>query len=987
MNRKHLRIHLNVVVAAVAAAAAAWLLGVIDFNRPWWLLGLGALPLITWLAWRSRAGLPSRANAAAATLRGLLVILMVAALADLHAVSRSRRLAVYFLLDQSASIPPDVREQALSYMRTAVREKQPDDLAGLIVFAEDQSIETPLDPTFDIETITSKVTSDYTNLEAAVELAVTAFPAACRKKIVLVSDGNENTGEAMKAVRYALGEGVAVSVLPVQYTYRNEVMLDRIQVPDEARKGETFPVQVRVRSRQPATAALTLFCNDRVVAPARRVRLQPGLNTFSMDVRLERPGLHVYRAQVSSTADTMTANNEAVACVSIQGRARILLVGAGDSADAFRNLSAICRDLNLDTELATAPQFPVRLEALQAFDCIVLNNVPADRFSGHQLALIRSCVKDLGIGLVMIGGRRSFGAGGYGGTAVEEALPLRMEIKNRLVRRQTALVLAIDCSGSMSGEKLKQAKPAALAAVDALAPEDHVGIIAFDGRPRWLLRLQPARDRRRIRRAVMQLAAGGGTDIVAAVREGYLALSGFHVPIRHLIVLSDGQSSRAGLEPLITAIRQERITVSAVGIGERNGQPLMREIATRGGGRFHYVRNPRNLPQIFIRDVDLARRNPVVEEPFQPLLATSSELTANLSQREIPLLYGHVLATPKERALVSITSSSEAKDPVLAQWRYGLGKAVAFTADLSEWSRDWIEWNRYAALWGRILRWTRRDRQTDDLSLRVEQDGDRTVVAIDAIDRDGRFLDLSTLVGRRVDPDADGHVLDVRQSGVGRYQTAFRARRQGVHVLNFAYTNPLTGTRGVVHKGVVVPVSAEYRKLESNTALLRRIAHTADPRQRLLPADPAGAGIFASDQPPAITRRASWELLVVAALFVLFADIVVRRVLITRTDLKAAWEQAAQLLQHRDVEPDRTVGALLKRKGELHAGAGSSFRQRLQQDAADTASEIEVAEASDGGPAPDAPAPISGEPQPDGGAYTVRLLDAKRRAKPDDRPQ
>ncbi len=1007
MNAKHLKIHLLSVGIVVVLLLGAWLLEWVDFVKPIWLFGLLALPLFSLLASHGVAGLPSRTNASSTTLRCLLYILLIAALADIQYVIRSNTLAVYFLLDHSASIPEAIREKGVAYVNAAAKTKKRKDLAGLMVFAEDQSIELRPGTDFNIDTLTSRVKPDYTNLEGAVELAVTAFPANARKKIVIVSDGNQNAGNVVDAVRYAAGEGVTVSVLPVNYSYRNEVLVEKVQVPDKVKKNEPFEVRVQVDSLKQTEAYLTIYRNGEPLGRPRKVELDPGSNRYFVEMQVERSGIFVYTARISAEEDTIADNNEASNYVYIQGESKILFVTPEGNLRDVEHLLSICRAEDIKVHVMPPERFPVRMEQLADYDCVVLANVPATKFSENQMTMIRTCVKDLGSGLVMIGGQDSFGAGGYEMTPVEEALPVSMDIKQKKIMPKGALVLVLHTCEFAQGNFW--AKKITKAAIDTVHPADEVGVVYYGNGDQWLFPLRNANNKPYLKNLVDKCEPGDMPSFAPAFSMALKGLTATDAMVRHIIVISDGDPARPSPAD-VDAMVKANITVSTVGINPHSPRDVqvLKYIAYKTKGRYYFVKDPKKLPQIFVKEAKVVKRSLIFNKQFQPLLATGSELTKGIRQAEVPPLLAYVATTPKDRALVSITSDNDNKDPLLAEWRYGLGKSVAFTSDAStNWARAWVPWPKYRRIWGQIIRWTTRKREKSNLTVQTKRDGDKVVMTIDAIDEKGRFINFGKLDARRVDSASAGHNLDVQQIGAGRYQATFTAKDKGVNLVNIAYDNPLTGERGFMLAGVALPYSSEYRKLEANTSLLQRIAQMGDPDGQLLDVNPAAAGIFDSDQPPSINMQPVWEYLLVIAVLLFMLDVVMRRVIVTREDIAAAWAVARERVTRRQraTEQDETMAALLKRKQQVFQDQAAedaapdkpepkpaipreSFKERLEREAAETGDSTErvEAESTDDTPKPDTaagkpPAPPPIPEQPKEQSYTSRLLDAKRRAQ------
>ncbi len=1003
MDRKHQLIHVVIVGAAAGSLLLAWGLEAVDFFKPWWLLLLLLLPYFTWQAVTGISGLPSRTNAISVTARGLLFILLTAALADIQHVRRSDALSVFFLMDYSASIPEHIREQELAYINAAVKTKRKNDLAGIVVFAEEPSIEYVPDKELSIDTIHSAVTPHYTNLQAAIELAVAASPANARKKIVLITDGNQNAGDVLEAVRYAAGEKVVVVLLPVSYDVRAEVLVDKVQLPSKVKENEPFELKVHVTALQAAPARLTILRNGQRVA-SEDVQLQKGRNHYVVPMKLSEPGFFTYTARISSSRDTIRDNNEASNYVYIQGDSRILFVTPDGAESEVEHLLEICREEKLGTEVIPPEKFPTSIEQLQRFDCIVLANISAGKFSQNQMTMIKAHVKDLGAGLIMLGGNNSFGAGGYEQTPIEEALPVSMDIQQKKIMPKGALVLILHTCEFAQGNFW--AKKITNKAIETVNPQDDVGVVYYDYRSNesWLFTLQPALNKSWMYAKVDKCEPGDMPSFGPPFSMAKKALLSSDAMVKHVIVISDGDPARPAPKD-IQAMAAGGITVSTICINPHSprDKDVMKWIAYKTKGRYYDVQDPQTLPQIFVKEAKVVKRSLIFNKPFRPLLKMSSELTKGIRQQEVPKLMAYVATTPKDRALIAMVSDNDNHDPVLAQWRYGLGKSVAFTSDASSnWAKQWISWDKYKKIWTQVFRWTARKREKSNLEIRTRTDGDKVILTIDAIDNRGNYINFTKLDARRVDSRNEGHRLEIHQTGAGRYRAEFRARDIGVNLINIGYVTP-AGKRGFTQTGISVPYSPEFLELNTNFALLQRVAEYGG-QPEFLDSDPALANIFESNQPASISLRPVWEYLLIIAVLLFMADVIIRRVIITRADLAAVYDAVRGKFGKSAGEHDQTMSALLKRKEKVFTQKGKAkakakkaaqaqdFKAALEKQVkagkgAGPVVEEELAETKPAEPAAPEPSKDKAEKPTKEETYTNRLLAAKRRAHKKDQEE
>src|SRR5205823_3251161 len=149
---------------------------------------------------------------------------------------------VFFVLDRSDSIPSGQQESAREYINRVCKQMKSVDQAGTIVFGSEASIETSPSHAMELTKIQAVVGTERTDLAAAIRLGTAAFPENGQKRIVLLTDGNENVGDAMSAVLAAKPLGVTIDVLPLGVSRANDVSVQKVQVPPKLKKGQALEV-------------------------------------------------------------------------------------------------------------------------------------------------------------------------------------------------------------------------------------------------------------------------------------------------------------------------------------------------------------------------------------------------------------------------------------------------------------------------------------------------------------------------------------------------------------------------------------------------------------------------------------------------------------------------------------------------------------------------------------------------------------------------
>ena len=404
------------------------------FAEPWMLL---LLLLIPWAIYRGLCikSLNTARRNLTIVLRTVLLLLVILALAGAEWVHRRDRLAVFFLLDQSNSIPDAVRLASTQWIRnycdTFMTEK---DETGVIVFGKDASIELDVDPTLNLGSIQSYVEGDQTDVAGAVRLAMAAFPQGYMRRIVLFSDGNETQGAALEEIKLAQADGIAVDVVPVHMERPSEVRIEEVSTPQQASTEEPFQLRIVAQADQAGKATLNILRrsgSQRQMLAPQEVQLQPGDNVFLLTQEADQAGFFEYEVSLESESDTIRENNVGRAFTTVHGEPRVLYVDS-DEVEGANLREALARE-GINVEYTHPGNVPPDLAQMQSYDGVILANVSSTELSPEQLNTLETMVRDHGIGLTMIGGPNSFGAGGYLNTPVEKALPVSMDIKEKKV--------------------------------------------------------------------------------------------------------------------------------------------------------------------------------------------------------------------------------------------------------------------------------------------------------------------------------------------------------------------------------------------------------------------------------------------------------------------------------------------------------------------------------------------------------------------------
>jgi uncharacterized membrane protein len=778
----------------------------------------------------------------ALALRGGLVVVLALTLLRPSVPRWVDRLNVVFLLDHSDSISLASRERAYRFVGDAVKHMKGGDRHGVIVFGEEAVVDQPLANKPTVDRPKTPVGGRGTNIFQALQLALATLPPGQANRLVMLTDGRQNAGNALAGAQAAKDVAADLFYVAAPLTFTQEVVAESMVLPEEVKFGEPFQAKVVAWSLKETQGRVSLFRNGEFLG-SQVVRLSAGKNVFSYRQSLDASGIHVYQAAVEVEGDTIEDNNRAIGTVVVRGKPQVLL--ADKDRGHAQSLAGALRSQNIEVTVVEPPQIPKDLAGLQKYDGVILSNVSSLKLTKTQMTSVRDYVRDHGGGLVMVGGEESFGLGGYYRTPVEEALPVTMEVKQKVEIPSLAVVLSIDRSGSMAMStdekvtKLDLAKEAGHLVVDLLDERNEVGVMSWDTEFIWDSPMRPAKDKAAIHHALATIKAGGGTDGYPALKEAYAVLFDRPALLKHVIFLSDGQMTRGDFAGLLRRMAKDKITVSTVAIGKDADVQLMVDIAKWGRGRFYYTEDSQTIPRIFTLETQLASKASLVEQPFRPQLTSPAhEAMQEIDWKGVPPLGGYVATTLKSTAELVLMSHQE--DPVLATWRYGLGRSAAFTSDAkAKWGVLWLRWRDFNKFWAQLTRWTLRSGQRGDTVATVQRRDDVGEVVVDAIDSKGEFINfLDSQVGV-VAPNRERTVIDLEQVGPGRYRGRFPARQEGVYLVGMAQRRD-ERVIGSQLAGLVVPYAQELRDLGVDETLLRELADLTggaaldDPREVFL---------------------------------------------------------------------------------------------------------------------------------------------------------
>jgi uncharacterized membrane protein len=833
----------------------------LELTHPLLLAGLALLPVLVWYFHRSLVDFARWQRLLSLACRALLVVLVVLALAGLTRLEPTHDLYVLFVLDRSLSIGPESRQAADEFVERALAGRGANRAAFLPFAAEPGRALAEWPPE------TGSLNEQGTNVAAALEVAAASIPPGYVPRLVLLSDGNENADDALRA---ALRVRVPVSTVPLLPRADPEVQVTEVKVPAQVREGEPFFVEVVVDSNHDDEGLIEVYRGGDLLTRERH-KVHKGANTFRFRDVITGDRVAAYRVWAREfQQDTLLDNNVGGGLVTAAGKPRVLVIESDPKL--AQPLADALAEEGVQVDVRPARGMPESLADLQNYELLLLSNVPATALSHRQMEIARTYVQDLGGGFIMLGGNQSFGLGGYYKTVLEEILPVRSDFEKEKEKPSLAMVLVIDRSGSMAGQKIELAKEASKSAVELLGPQDQVGVLVFDTQTRWASELRSAAEKGYVLDRISGITADGGTVMYPAMEQAFQALQNATAKYKHVIILTDGISEPGDFQGITTRMAGASITVSTVGVGEDADQNLLKQIAESWGkGRYYFTADPSSVPQIFAQETMTASKSAIQDGPFLPQLVRPTPVLAGIDFAEAPELLAYVITRPK--ATCELILATPRNDPLLAWWRYGLGMSVAFTSDAKgQWAANWLSWPGYGKFWVQLVRHAMRKSDARGITVQVEQKGRRATVTLDAVDPVGRFINHADTELTLIDPRLASRRLTLAQQAPGRYVAEFDTPEAGAYHLELS--QKLDGQ--VLHhqsRGLVVGYADELRLRPTNEVLLRSIAAVSGGAY-----DPIPEAVFAAPDRSAQRAVPLWPYLALAAALLLLVDVALRRI-------------------------------------------------------------------------------------------------------------
>ena len=680
-------------------------------SQPVWLALL--IPLgILWAFWP----MPTRFLR---VLRAVTLVALVLAMAQPSIKLPDRAGTIVVVADRSDSMPAGASAQAKEAVDLIQRGMGARDQLAVVSFGQQTAVERP-PQRGEFPGFTAQVGADASNLADALDSALALIPPDAPGRILIVSDGKWTGRDPLAAAARAAGRGIAMDHRLLSRPGVNDLAIQSFNTPETVLPGQAYIMTAWVQSPVEQTIEYQLSRGTTVIASGKK-EVPAGRSRLLFRDRATTPGTTQYQLTLkSAAADPVPENNLARALVGVRGPKPILVI----SPSADSGYAQLLRKGRVDLDARTPAETRWTLEELSRYSAVVLENVMAAQVGSAGMETLAAWVETTGSGLMITGGRKSYGPGGYFGSPLDRILPVSMEMRKEHRKLQLAIVVALDRSGSMSApagggkKKIDLANIGTVQVLDLLGPTDELGVIAVDSTAHTMVDLAPVDSVRGQRSRILGIESmGGGIFIYEALAAASQMVMKAKAETKHIILFADAADSEVPGQyvTLLANVREAGITVSVIGMGTEADVDanLLKDIAAKGGGQIYFSNSPEEFPRIFAQDTFTVARSTFIEDST-PLKVTGGFSTlGGQGDWQPPALGGYNLTYLKPEANLALVTTDEYVAPIVAAWQVGSGRALAFTGEADgKYAGDLAKWPSVGDFHATLARWTAGEQPT-----------------------------------------------------------------------------------------------------------------------------------------------------------------------------------------------------------------------------------------------------------------------------------
>ena len=693
------------------------------FLSPQWFLLLPVFAIAGWYFRRLELWRPRRI---------ILLLLISLILTDPQIKQLKDGLDLWVLVDRSAS-SAEMVDQNIEEWRRLLEKARPTK-ADRLKF---------VDYAAEVVTQTNTETSSYpgdrnlTRTALALEDVLALADRKKRSRILIFTDGYST--EPLTGI----GEKLSAMEIPLDYRLlRAEETIDyrisQLNLPNRTQIGEPFLIEIDVVGNQDGEIPIAIFRNQEKLGEST-VKITQGHGSLKFTDRITRGGSFQYETQISPETDAHSGNNRYESWIEVHSGPRVILV----TNYIDDPLVPILQNQGFVVQVVSDPG-SLNIGHLSGCKNVILNNVPAHEIPQPFLNALNFFVNEQGGGFLMVGGKSSFGSGGYYDSPIDPLLPVSMELKSEHRKLSVAMSIIMDRSGSMSmtaagGQtKMQLANEGAARAVELLGAQDLISIYAVDSTAHEIVPLVNVEAGRAeiINRARSIESMGGGIYVYEGLKAGWDSLKEAEVGQRHMILFTDAADSEqpGQYKSLLKEVISNGGSVSVIGLGTRadSDAAFIEDVAKRGNGRMFFTTDPGSIPNIFAQETVTVARSTFIDETTKALPTGGWFEISNQDVKWPEVLDGYNLSYLRDGDTVALKSADEYTAPFIATGRRGIGRSAAVSfplgGEFSQKARDWPALGDFVQT---LNRWLMGEQVPPGIGIRTQLNG--TELTIDLL--------------------------------------------------------------------------------------------------------------------------------------------------------------------------------------------------------------------------------------------------------------
>jgi Mg-chelatase subunit ChlD len=865
-------------------------------------LFLLAVP-VAWAFWRW-----GRLRGVTGWIRGLIALLLVFALTGPELRTGGRGTDVIVVADRSRSMTSASTRNMRELIANLDRNRRPGDRVGIVTFGGGSQIERVLSESATLGEFTKQVSPDGSDLNEALERALTLAQKDRPARILVLSDGESNGSNPLTAARRAREEGVPIDARSFSRPRIGDTAIEAVLLPEEVAPREPFQFSTVLTSDGDRDGTVVVKRSGREISK-RDVHLLAGRNRVVFRDVIDEAGFVGYSVELTVANDPQLANNRGAGAVRVDAGPRLLVLNSDGNDD---NLVRAVRAAKVPVDVAAAAAHPLTQDSLDPYRAVILENVPAESFGRIKMERLAQFVEDLGGGLLVTGGRQSFGVGGYFNSPLDPVLPVSMELREEHRKNRVAIAVALDRSGSMtmpvkgSLNKMDLANLGTAEVIKLLSPGDKIAVIAVDSSPHVIEPLGDVKNRDEMISRVKSIQSEGGGIFVyeALVAAGNELLNANDYTTRHIILFSDAADSEepGDYKKLLAEYASAGITVSVIGLGTTADPDaaLLEDIASLGKGNIMFSNDAEELPRLFTQDTMSVARNTFLTGDGATIpgqLVPDARLMGELGTGILPDVGGYNLSYLKPQATLAAVSRDEYAAPWSAVWYRGLGRAAAVTFEADgPFTGPIGEWAGYEDFFVTHARWLLGGEKPGEVFVTADRNGLEATVSVE-LDREAAQQSVPELVVVPPDTERTASITpDLIWTGPTTLEARFRLAKDGTY-RTLVKTSGREFTRG---PAITLPYSPEFMPrlgLPTGERTLKDVAELSGGKMRT-----DVLGVFA-DPPPSRRLMPLLPWIVATTVVLLLTEIAGRRL--------SLWEKLPFMT---DEVPDAEHGSARSRR-------------------------------------------------------------------------